>query len=646
MTSKRRRLPSRANPTVRAVARPRTVPRSPSTTRTAVRRAYASTWAGPGRHAGASGRGRASSAVALAVAADDPEPLRSRGRRSACRSSCRPSAGSGRRAGRATSARLPPGSARRARSAATRRRSGRTATRTLRGSCRAAASSRPRSTTQAPAVRGHEQPARGRQREERRLRLLDADDLADLVEHGAAGRAQEAGDDDERQRDRRDRLPRAAGGVGSRSANALRTTAHERSRASCSPGSRSARSSFLTPCSFSESSPRRRRELTVPRGRPSSSAISPGVYSSRWRRTITARCSGGSAASAPSSDSSSGPRARARLRVDELGLAAQLARPRPVDRAVDDDPVQPRAEGPAAVEAVEVADGGEEGLLRDVLGGGRVVDDEIGGPVRPRPVQPKERLDPRGGPSLRRAHGGALVAAGGHPLTLRPAPRERSIVTRRMTKHASWEERATWSSLERRAARRERRRASLRERRRQDPVAEALLHVVRAGGHGRRAEQPAVERMHAQDGVVAARHERAVAHEGDVLRRRVAGERPHELRAGVVDREAAAVARRHPDAAAAGREADVVGEERRPDRARRLAAGAARESRARRSRLGLVAERDPEPRPDAVDPEMAAGPPTGTRPTTRRPRTSTTAISCARRVGDVGEARRRDATAV
>ena len=120
-----------------------------------------------------------------------------------------------------------------------------------------------------------------------------------------------------------------------------------------------------------------------------------------------------------------------RLRVDELGLAAQLPCTRPVDRAVDDDPVQPRAERPSAIEAVEVADGGEEGLLRDVLGGGRVVDDEKGGPVRPWPVQAKERLDPRGGPSLRRAHGGALVAAGGHPLTLRRAWGERSALTRR-----------------------------------------------------------------------------------------------------------------------------------------------------------------------------------------------------------------------
>ena len=182
--------------------------------------------------------------------------------------------------------------------------------------------------------------------------------------------------------------------------------------------------------SFSESRPRRRRELTVPRGRPSSSAISPGVYSSRWRSTITARCSGGSAASAPSSDESSAAVGSGAVCVDELGLAAQLAGARPVDRAVDDDPVQPGAEGPPAVEAVEVAHRGEEGLLGDVLGGRGVVDDEKGRPVRPRPVQPEERLDPRGGPSLRRAHEGALVAAGGHPLTVRPGPSERSVLTR------------------------------------------------------------------------------------------------------------------------------------------------------------------------------------------------------------------------
>ena len=114
----------------------------------------------------------------------------------------------------------------------------------------------------------------------------------------------------------------------------------------------------------------------------------------------------------------------------QLGFAAQRPRPRPVDRAVDDDPVEPGPERAAAVEAVEIADGGEERLLCDVLGCARVVHDEIRGAVGAGPVQPEERLDPRSGPSLRRAHEGALVAAGGHPLTVRPSPSTRSRLTR------------------------------------------------------------------------------------------------------------------------------------------------------------------------------------------------------------------------
>jgi putative transcriptional regulator len=74
-------------------------------------------------------------------------------------------------------------------------------------------------------------------------------------------------------------------------------------------------------------------------------------------------------------------------------LAAQRPRARPVDRAVDDDPVQPRPERPPAVEAVEGADGGEEGLLRDVLGRGGVVDDEVRGAVGAGPVAPDEGLE-------------------------------------------------------------------------------------------------------------------------------------------------------------------------------------------------------------------------------------------------------------
>ena len=71
----------------------------------------------------------------------------------------------------------------------------------------------------------------------------------------------------------------------------------------------------------------------------------------------------------------------------------QRAGPRPVDRAVDHDPVQPRAERPAAVEAVQRPQRRQERLLGDVLGGRRVVDDEPGGPVGRGPVAAEELVD-------------------------------------------------------------------------------------------------------------------------------------------------------------------------------------------------------------------------------------------------------------
>src|SRR5207248_5130123 len=83
---------------------------------------------------------------------------------------------------------------------------------------------------------------------------------------------------------------------------------------------------------------------------------------------------------------------------------------RPVDRAVDDDPVQPGPEGTAAVEAVERSDRGEESLLRDVLGGGGVMHDEVRGAVGARPVVPEERLQVVDRASLSAPHPGALVA--------------------------------------------------------------------------------------------------------------------------------------------------------------------------------------------------------------------------------------------
>src|SRR4051794_22134444 len=66
-------------------------------------------------------------------------------------------------------------------------------------------------------------------------------------------------------------------------------------------------------------------------------------------------------------------------------LGAQLPHARPVDRSVDDDPVQPWAQWAAAVEAAEVANRRDERLLRDVLRGTVVLSDEEGGAIRPRP---------------------------------------------------------------------------------------------------------------------------------------------------------------------------------------------------------------------------------------------------------------------
>ena len=113
-----------------------------------------------------------------------------------------------------------------------------------------------------------------RQREERRLGPLDPDRLAQRADDRAPGWAQRRGDhgaDD----GRRDERPRMAAWPGDGLALGV-GPAHDRPGAllglvlSRSPEPHSSRS-------FSESSPRRRRELTVPRGSSSSSAISPGV---------------------------------------------------------------------------------------------------------------------------------------------------------------------------------------------------------------------------------------------------------------------------------------------------------------------------------------------------------------------------------
>ena len=108
----------------------------------------------------------------------------------------------------------------------------------------------------------------------------------------------------------------------------------------------------------------------------------------------------------------------------QLHLAAKRPGPRPVDRAVDDDPVQPRPEGPAAVEAVERAYGGQEGFLGDVLCSCGVVADEVGGAVGPRPVRAEQRLEVRGRPGLsarapRRARRGRLPSRTDYTSVLR-----------------------------------------------------------------------------------------------------------------------------------------------------------------------------------------------------------------------------------
>ena len=135
-----------------------------------------------------------------------------------------------------------------------------------------------------------------------------------------------------------------------------------------------------------------------------------------------------------------------------------------------------------------------------------------------------------------------------------------------------------------------------------------VLHVVRPHRHRCGAQEPAVERVDAEHGIVAARDEGAVAHEGDVLRWRIAGDRAHELAAArVVDRDPAPIARRDPDAAAAGREPDVVRKEGRPYRPDdpRVPWLCERQHRERR---GFVAERDPQPRAIPVDPEVTCRP--------------------------------------
>jgi len=116
-------------------------------------------------------------------------------------------------------------------------------------------------------------------------------------------------------------------------------------------------------------------------------------------------------------------RRRCREVVAELHLRPQAACACPVDRAIDDDAMQPRPEGAPAVEAIQVPDRGKEGLLRDVLGSRGVAGDEPGGPEGARPVLAKEPLEVGDRPLLGTPDPGALR----HPPTVRRSSLTRSI---------------------------------------------------------------------------------------------------------------------------------------------------------------------------------------------------------------------------
>ena len=85
------------------------------------------------------------------------------------------------------------------------------------------------------------------------------------------------------------------------------------------------------------------------------------------------------------------------------------------------------SERSAAIEAIEVADRGEERLLRDVLGGGGVVHDEVSGVVRTAPVEPEQLVEGSLGPALRAAHERPLIS----PSRRHPLPTVRRIAAGR-----------------------------------------------------------------------------------------------------------------------------------------------------------------------------------------------------------------------
>src|SRR6266511_515029 len=102
-------------------------------------------------------------------------------------------------------------------------------------------------------------------------------------------------------------------------------------------------------------------------------------------------------------------------------LGAQSACAGPVDRPVDDDAVQPRAERTPAVEAVEGADRPRERFLSAVLRCRSVLDDAICGAVRAGPVLAKERIEIRDRSGLGAPHPSGFAT---------PEPRHRARTIR------------------------------------------------------------------------------------------------------------------------------------------------------------------------------------------------------------------------
>ena len=220
------------------------------------------------------------------------------------------------------------------------------------------------------------------------------------------------------------RTRRRGAGTCSRSRNAAATTFQVRSCGSRAlvrglPVAEAHRSSSPRR-SRSVSSPRRRRELTVPRG---TSRSSPRYSARGVLEQVTKDDDGPALIRVERADA--GEEAvveRVGLRrscgaVERVGtgLRPDGACPRMVDRTIDDDPVQPRPDKRTIrIEAVEGAHDGQERLLGDVLGGGAILDDEVGGTVGTGPVRAEE----------------PLVARARRPAAPRAAPvRRRTVAT-------------------------------------------------------------------------------------------------------------------------------------------------------------------------------------------------------------------------